>query len=465
MNITCAQCNTRYNLTDAQIDALPEQTLNCIVCRKNIKIVRCGQCNATYSISYSSINREMYELKCERCGALFKIDFSSRHTGDSARDGARPSVSIEKERILADALPKDAAERKKLEKIEKEQTAKSFGLADLLKLCMDSFQIMNFRVALLGTIVLYVLIWLYDVGSSFMLSRMLRETGSYLHTIFPIGKVVLALFAYSLPACVIARNVFNTYAQETPLSFRMTVEKIVSSIPTLALSNGLLLIVCAGIVFILAKIPVVGPILFSLVLLPAYIISLCVILFTIIGFWFYPSIVVSRSDTKTVHIIPFLTFVRKYNFSLIFIIPVMFLLTALVFSIIAGLHYAALSLTIFIARIGSATELIRVFSSVPSSLVRISDMSLFGADSGLFKNYISNLLFSHDIAGVITGIVLLVLSSFLMAAFISLNSTVSAHFFIRMEKNIDIDDNARLRMLTILSLILLVIFLIRKLFL
>jgi hypothetical protein len=106
----------------------------------------------------------------------------------------------------------------------------------------------------------------------------------------------------------------------------------------------------------------------------------------------------------------------------------------------------------------------KIFSAVPQSFLSVSDLTIMGSDAGLFRSLLGNLFLGHTIGGFIMGLVFSLISILLFSSFIAISATLSSHLYIMMERDTDVDDRSKLRVLLLLVLILAGVFFIKKIF-
>jgi hypothetical protein len=188
-----------------------------------------------------------------------------------------------------------------------------------------------------------------------------------------------------------------------------------------------------------------------------------VLLYTI-GLWFFPSIIASSEGGIVDTVKEFLFFIRKHNFSLIYTILLMTFGTSLIFAAVYLLHYGALSLTFSLANAVLSEEGLKVFTAVPTPFLRISDMSVVNTNLNLFQSLIQGLIISHHVGGLILGVVFSTLTVLLIALLVSIMATVSARVYTGINRGQDIDDRMKIRLLVFFALVLLCLFLFKKVF-
>jgi len=240
---------------------------------------------------------------------------------------------------------------------------------------------------------------------------------------------------------------------------------IAGAIIPIFLANVFIFVIIDLVFILFGKIPVIGPVLFAVLFLPIYLTSLCAVLLLAVGFWFYPPIIAASVPRGASPLRGLFRFIRAQNFSLAYTIPLMTIITAVTFAAVYALHYGSFSLSMFLSKAVLGDEDLKVFSSIPSSFLQISDLAITGSNSGIYKSLVSDILMTHSIGGFIIGIIFSVISILLFASFISITATLSTHIYLMLEKGTDMDDSSKIRLLALLVLILLGVFLAKKIFL
>jgi hypothetical protein len=83
--------------------------------------------------------------------------------------------------------------------------------------------------------------------------------------------------------------------------------------------------------------------------------------------------------------------------------------------------------------------------------------------SGLFRQLSINLGMTHHVSGFILGIIMMLITTLLLSAGVSLTATISSHIYIVMERGLTIDDKKKGAVFLILTLMLSVMLLLKKL--
>ncbi|MBP7734938.1 MAG: hypothetical protein KA369_03085 [Spirochaetes bacterium] len=479
MQITCASCKTSYNLTMDQILGLSSSILPCNACNKYIKITTCPHCKSYYSITFSSSQQTKYRLSCERCSREFEIEFPVIKEGVIADDTPKrekkkpPEPSFFK-KLLSSSKKNDSGEPALSQKEDRapswdrpvpgENRSSNFTLEGLLSICGTAFTAPKLATAsiviVIGFIFLLIGNWLVGVA----LGAVDLGANEYVKSLLTIIPFAILLFLYLMGASIISRMTLDTMHIATGASPPRISRFLAESLVPVFLANIIIFLVIDLVFILFGKIPVIGPVIFALLFFPIYFTSLCAVILLAIGFWFYPPIIAVSIPRGESPITALMGFIRRRNFSLVYIIPLMTIITAVTFGAIYLLHYGSFALSIFLSKTVLGDEGLKTFSSIPSTLLQLSDLTIIGSDSGLYKSLLDNLLMTHAVGGIIIGVLFTSISILLFSAFISITATLSTRIFLMMEKGSDMDDTATIRLLALLVLLLLGVFLVKKIF-
>jgi hypothetical protein len=479
MQITCASCKSVYNLTANQVQGLSSSILPCTKCSRFIKITACPYCNSHYSITFSSATQSNYQLTCERCSRPFIIDFplikEAEKTADYklekkagpgtsiffknifVKNKKRPPIHEEKERRTTVDFSDDRRTGQSTQPV-------SVSLGNLFVICSSAFTPLKILTAAVTIIFSFILLFLYGRMINEIFSPGDAAAGDYIKSFLAIIPFSLIFFIYIIGAAIIARITLDDIEAAPGPGAHHALRFIAQSIVPVFVSNVILFLAADMVLVLFGRIPVIGPVLFAIMFLPVYVISLCIFVLLAIGFWFYPPVIAGSPPGAVTPIRGLVRFIREQNFKLAYTIPLMAMITAVTFAAIYLLHYGSFSLTLYLAKNVLAEEGDKIFSAIPSVLLQLSDFTVVGSDSGLFKSLMSGLLWSHTIGGIIIGGVLSLISIFLFASFISITATLSTRFYVMMEKGTDMDDTSKIRILLFLVLMLAGIFLLKKIF-
>jgi hypothetical protein len=501
MQITCANCKTCYSLTEEQIGGLSYSILPCKQCSRYIKITTCPYCQSYYSITFTSTQQTTYSLTCERCAKPFTIEFPLiREPKPAESETPAPRAQDQQtnfNRPVEQAKPAPAAGPKPTkEKVPwfgkrsagfrhsaqaarppqrgasaltwtsgaAQKPAVDFTLSNLFSICGSAFTAQKLLAGSVGIVLSFLLVMGYNWLINLLFEGSGPAAGDYARSMLNIIPFALVFFIYILTAAIIARITMDSMRPGTVSPSGGTLEFLGRSFVPVFIAN-IALFLGIDLVFILfGRIPVVGPVLFALLFLPIYAASLCVILIVAIGFWFYPPVIAAESGRGFSAIRGLFHFIRRQNFRLAYTIPLMAIITAVTFAAIYLLHYGSFTLSMFLSKRLLAEEGEKIFSAVPQSLLSISDITIMGPDAGLFRSLLGNIFLGHTIGGFIMGLVFSLISILLFSSFIAISATLSSHLYIMMERDTDIDDRSKLRVLLLLVLILAGVFLIKKIF-
>lgn len=474
MQVTCASCKTTYNLTPEQVRSLSYSILPCTTCSKFIKITTCPHCNSYYSITFTSAQQSHYRLTCERCAKPFVIDFpvikdASKNVNPPANKQRhrlsffRKIISGKKESApRAAAPPRYSSAFTSNRPMAPSQTGQSVTLGNLLLICGTAFTVQKLVVASVAILCAFVSV----LGGNWLIGNLIDSgfiTGNeYIKSLLSIIPFAIVFFWYIMASAGISRLTMDGLKQSPGFAISPTGMFLLKAIGPILFFNIIIFMIIDLIFVLFGKIPVIGPVLFAVMFLPLYITSLCSVILLAIGFWFYPPIIADSIPGGKSPFVNLFRFIREQNFSLVYTIPLMVIITAGTFGVVYLMHYGSLSLSVFLSKSILGDEGIKVFASIPSTLLQLSDLALIGSDSGLYKSFLTTMVMSHTMGGFIMGIIFSVISILLFASFISITATLSTSLYIMMEKKVDMDDSNKIKLLVLLVLILLCIFLVKK---
>ena len=512
MLIICQKCKHQHSFTKEEIFRFPNAVHMCDNCNQKIKIAICPSCKAYYSISFNNVDREKYILKCRKCNVPFDVHFKMQKTHETfesdysllspSKNFESPGLSginsaITKEPLVKqnentynESIAKQEIQKKpevlkqrselkhnfkneKKVKQEKSNQNKSLkrsftrntsftttsSLQNLFYACSRAFSVNKIKTAFFGTLIVFAIYGIFSFFENMIVTVIGSEFTSYINSFISIIELALTYAIYVLVASSISAKTFNELQGEVTISQKGV---IANNIQSVLLNNIFILIMFNVVLILFAKIPIVGPILFAALFLPVYIISLLIVLYLFVGFWFYPPIIAEGSRGVLNNVNDLIAFVRKHNFSLLYTIPLMMVVTLVLLSIIYLVHYAAISIILVISKQILSGESLKVFSAIPGSLLQFSEVAISG--QGIFKSIMDNLFVTHHIGGGILGIILLFLSAIIFSVFISIVATISTYFYTVIESEKTGDDKQKIVPLIILLLIMIIIYMAKKLF-
>jgi len=488
MLIACSNCKSQYSLTGQEIQALPFSVFRCKRCEKNIKIAQCPECKSHYSITFTAAGKPAYTIKCVKCSHTFNTEFPVTNNvalyqthqlrdnkyqnvgksfqSDESEDVAPRRLFPKLGNIPENETRREVSEVKQRTQQDHSRFAKqpesddSFSVRDLLTMGLSAFSLKKISVASIGVFSTMLLIILYST----IVGVFYRSENTYLSSLINLFPLALVLFSYTIIASVIARlsmeenSGSGTAGKAMSREFLMKVFAVSSSV------NAVLMFLINLVLILFGELPIIGPVFFSLLFLPIYLISLMIVLLYSVGLWFFPAIIAGGNGGIVNAVNDFAMFIKKYNFSLIYTIVIMTIGTSLIFAAVYLFHYGALTLTLSLSNAVLSEEGMKVFSAVPTPFLRISDMSIVSVNVNLFQSLISGLIATHHVGGIILGVVFSLLTVLLISCFVSITSTVSTKVYITMERGIDFDDKKKVRLLVIFVLILMCLYLFKKVF-
>ena len=446
MRITCPNCKATHETNYSRGD--DNTVIKCTNCGKNIKLQTCPYCNAFYSITFSNIKPGNYTYKCKKCYNNFSVKISNDEETVQSR-------SIEKSR--------STEESRSIEKNRSTEESRTtdFSVSELFRYVSEAFTIKKIIVSAIGITSALILLQIFNFIMDFAVAP---ESGAKtaLIQIMNFLPIAIIFLFYILSASIVARITLNHILHSRDTDTEEIVKFTVRRGPGIFFGNIILLFAVSSLLILFGKIPVLGPILFSLIFLPIYLISLCILIFSFIGLWFYPPIAAHDEKGFLINIRSLLLFIKKHNLSIIFMIPVIVLTASIIFAIIFIIHISAFSFTTSLSQLIIGQDASMTLSSIPAQFIKASQATLMGIKSGLFKELFLSLQVTHHIGGFILGIIFLVITIFLLAIPISVASTVSTHIYVLMERKISIDDKTKALVLFILIMLIVLIILINK---
>ncbi len=473
---------------------MKDSIFHCDSCKYKIKVALCPSCTASYSIAFESIQSKEYSLNCKKCNSKFAISFpeyyvqqnikqqnvthqqtnknhdhtslydrtstgnkSVQHKTKQRKETHNKTDYKTNDKIMSEN--RNRAEEKVHDTFERTDS-ELFSLNRLYDICSSAFNKKKLLFGALGVgaffVILLILNWL-ESSLYFVISQ---DKNKFIWSLINLIPAMFAYYIFILTGSVIS---FITIKE---LSNKNTSDTNFSSIVgknwlSLLLNNFTLLFIINALLILVGEVPVVGPLLFALLFLPIYVISICIIIFLAIGMWFYPPIIASGSKGFINHIKELLKFIKKHNFKLVYNIPLMMIVTGLSFSIVYLFHYGSLYIISFLAKNILSTDGLKIFSAIPTNILKFSEITI--SASSLFKSLFGELILTHMLGGIIIGVIILAITIFLYAIFISLAGTISTYFYMYLEKDIKLDEKKKIYSLATLALILLIILLLKKL--
>ena len=479
MEINCSKCKSNYSLTNDQFHELNHSFIHCKTCSRYIKIANCPHCKAFYSVTFGNLNQPDYKLICRKCRNEFKIFIpinkktlnsnnnkkqkSYSNTTKFEQNYTQHPVQSSTKKSFQNSFHKENKDNKE-KMVLKSPSINNFSLKELFAICSSAFTKNKIIIAVLGVISISLML-LFSKKIEYSLLNTFQLSGyKYISTFISLFNIALFFFVFTLSSAIISRVTLEELFYKKKWTPFKSIRFIEKTAITLFFSNIVFLAIINSMIILFGYIPVVGPVIFSLLFLPVYLISFIIILIAIVGFWFYPPIISLRMSGVKENFKGLYHFIRKHNFSLVYTVLILMMVTVMTFSIIYLLHHGAFSIAILLSKNLLNENIVAMFSAIPVNLRRIIDLSFFGTDLNIFKSLIDNLLLSYHLGGIIIGVILAIISLLLFGTFISITATVSTHVYIMMERGIDISDKNKIKLLVLLVLILTSTLLFKKIF-
>ncbi len=470
MKIVCSQCEREYNFTNDQISRFKYSVFPCIVCKKLIKIAACPHCGTYYSITFSSANRDLYKLNCMKCNNDFTVSFPVIDENSTPQTVREKQSEITKGSIATSHSNKEDIGRdqfdpffknKRMEPAE-ERKFDDFHLNDFITLLRKGLTGKKLLVAGAGILSMSIITLGYNALIALLRENELITRVSIIRDFLNLFPIALIFYLYLLTASAISKI---TVSEEKgiALSYGDIVNHTGKVLAPLTIGNLLLALTATSLLFLFGNIPVVGPVIFSFLYLPLYLLSVAVAVIIFIGIWFIPPLSVFHSNLTGLSK-SFGLFLYRHHLKLVFIVPVIILFSGIVFAFFYFIHFVSYSLLGLIGDILLMDEGIRIYSAVPSNLLELFGLSLFGADTSIFRTLLGNLNASHYIAGFIVGTALSVITVVLYSMMISIIATFATYIYTGIDSRVEIDEKRIIQILAILVLLLTAVILFKKAF-
>ncbi|HQO02249.1 MAG TPA: hypothetical protein PLI62_08260 [Spirochaetota bacterium] len=474
MKVSCSHCNANYTLTGEQVSSLTDSTMQCARCGRRIKIAFCPECRASYSITFAKAAGNRYTLTCQRCGHPFIIEISSG--GKKAPQPALPlsPVSPPEQPRKNQAAPVEsefretaAQKRPGPEKLKQQSynSENSFSPGDILRACGRAFTPQRLLISSAGIIFLLLSLIIFDAAAPAASSGSPMEQSGVLYSFISFIPVILFIFFFLLIATAVSRiTLMETEYNErcsTAQSLRFTGSQIIP----ITLSNIVVLLLANTLLILFGKIPLIGPIFYSLLFLPIYVISVIFILFCVIALWFYPPVLAQEKKGFLSGAGDLLAFIKSHNLTLLIIIPVLIITSTIIFTFITMIHHGALSIAVSMSKSILQSDLSRVFTAIPFSFQKIIDFPFMLSRIRTVESFIGELIVSYHVGGIILGVALSAITVLIYAGMASFIATISTYVFVILEKREDVEDRKKIELLLLIVLLLAALLLFKKLFL
>ncbi|TFH39348.1 MAG: hypothetical protein E4G96_09205 [Chrysiogenales bacterium] len=344
------------------------------------------------------------------------------------------------------------------------QSSGGFTIQGFFTACAEALVPRKLIIAASAVVIASMLLFCYNRLITMIFSSADIGRAEFIKSIVHITPLALLFFIYLAAASVISSLSMDGAGPQQNAAPRIALRYLVRSIGSVFIASVSLFIATIFIFMLFGAIPVIGPLLFAILFLPLYAVSLCMIILFAVGFWFYPPIVASSGPGPRAAMRAFFVFIRRHGPGLAYAVPILSIVTAASFSVIFILHKTAVSIALFISKNLIALNTMTTSDATISPLLSLSDLAMIGTDAGAYGSIITAVLSATTPGGVILASALSLISIMLFAIFISLTATLSAHAYVMMERNGGSDDAGAIRLLLLSLLFLAGILLVKKLF-
>ncbi|HPA70679.1 MAG TPA: hypothetical protein PKY31_00330 [Spirochaetota bacterium] len=477
---SCTGCKSSYSLARAEVDRLPGSVAVCTTCGKNIKIAFCPACGISYSITYSVPMRSRYTLTCRRCAEPFAIEFPSIR--EPVRIQALPPVPAHSETAPArrPALTEGPAHQETRDDIVIEERGKKprkdreddiiLALPDrsflqgALSFLAGVFNIRRLAFAAVAVAALFALLAVTDRAEAALQGIALVKGSAFLLHLLNFFSIFVICFILTLANSVTARfcmaEIDPSIDTGTPATLAFAASR---ALPVLA-GNVAILIAVNALLVVFGAIPLVGPILYAVLFLPVYVLSVATVILGAVAIWFYPP-VLARHGGIAGSLREFSAFTRRHNLALAVAVPVLVIITAVFTALLNLVHQGAMSLIIQTSRgiLGDGAG--RIFSAVPVGLERAVNFPQMLANLRSLGSFLGDLLLGYRAGGAILGFTLGVISVALLSIIFSFTGSLAARAYLLLENRKRMDGRRTVELLVVIFLVLAVLYLFKKVFL
>jgi hypothetical protein len=495
MQVFCSNCNTAHEVTQDQAGDKERSVIHCSRCDKNIKLQFCPHCGSFYSITFANIKNGRYRYRCRKCMKDFAIEFTGDkpdlrvltraaadrplqviNTEQSARLSrtAQTPLRVETSQTIpapasSPAIQEEQPQNDQTVSAEKIDVASfisnsinSFSINELFAAAAGAFSFNRLLVASGGVVMMLLLMAIFNKAENLWFS----------------GGTALYPFAGSIIALIPLAIIFSLYTATAAIISRITLDIIFhnkspewddiikfsfKTAPAVFLGNIAVLLAISALLVLFGRIPLLGPVIFSLIFFPVYLAGITITLLCVIGIWFYPPISAHREGGIFGNMKNLMLFIKKHNLAMLYMIPVIMLVSIITLTAIFLIHTAAFSFTISLSQWLLGIDAGGVFASIPASFIKASESTISGLGNGLFRQLSINLGMTHHVSGFILGVIMMFITTLLLSIAVSVTATVSSHIYIVMERGLTIDDKKKGAVFLILTLMLSVMLLLKKL--
>lgn len=471
---SCTGCKSSYSLTRGEVAKLRDSVAVCRTCGKNIKIAFCPGCGISYSITYSSPMKSRYTLTCRRCAAPFAIEFPVIREAIAVNSDA-PRVA-KKEPIIGTKPAAAPAKRAGIiieERGKNKRPAADDGLLSLpdrsflqgvLSLLTGVFRIRRLAFSAAAVTALFILLGITDRAELAIQNSAIVKGNIFLLHFLNFFSIFVICFVLMISNAVTARFCLGELDPDIDTGTRgMLAFAAERLLPVLA-GNVAILIIVNALLVIFGAIPLVGPILYAILFLPVYVLSVATVLAGAVAIWFYPPVLALRGGVAG-SLRELFHFIRRHNLGLLIVIPALVIITAVFAALLNLVHQGAMSLALAVTRGVLGDEAGRIFSAVPVGLERAVNFPQMLSNFLSLRVFLGDLLLGYRAGGFILGVTLGFISIALLAVMFSFTGSLAAQAWLLLENRRKMDARRKIELLVVVFLVLAILFLFKKVFL
>jgi hypothetical protein len=410
-----------------------------------------------------------YPLKCRKCGKSFAVSFVTKN-----KEKKEKNEVPHQKKVLAfgvddhyhQAKPQqnhreNASHEERFNDTHREETY--FSVDVIKNYVLSIFHLKKIAISFAGVFTLFVLLSLMSWFESFLEKlEFIRLNLYFLHL---LNFFEIFCFAAGI-ASIHSVIAYQTEAQGKGriLSFsEIAVFALSRSLPLLALSFGIILLF-NGLMVLFGSIPFIGPVLYALLFLPVYVLSIALVLFGSVAFWFYPPLLACSNESRS-SIIEFINFMQRHKTSLLPFLLLVIVLASVFAGLLLMLHGIGISIAISFSKSILGDEFFRMVSGVSLNVGDALNFRGFFSRFLILHHLMKDLLLGYRLGGMILGFVLFLLSGAVYSIILSGTGTISAWAFRAIESEERAYAKKVKNILITLMLLLAVMYLFKKVFL
>jgi len=446
MRISCSHCGSPYTVPADRGTDHDNFILTCETCGRKIKTVRCPGCGTAYSITFDFVKNTRYRVNCKKCLARFIITFPESCTVPPAPSADRP--------VEAPGPPAPTPSPvSSAPKPHPSHLDSVFTINGFLQAVGSSF---TQRKILPASVIVAAV---YAIGSLIgaLLSRLPLPPGAdrFLAP-FTLSKQMFLLFIVYLTGSALVAGITLDETLENRRPLGAYLRGVTAHVAPIAAGAAAVLLLMELTVLVFGSIPLVGTLLYALLFIPVYGLSLAVAAAAAVGFWFYAPVMARHGGGFRRGMIELYRFAVRHNFSLLLNIAILAAGAIAATSLLYLLHSLGLAAALGLSRAFIGPNASGLFSSMNPGV-----SALRGIFSSVFINSMAGQSLFQVIGIFIIGLSLTLITVVLAGIFISVVATISTRAYVEMEEQIPRDDRSVVFLLGLLVMLLVLLFLLR----